>query len=186
MIDLLKILLFIAIVSAIFLIKSPLILAIVAVIITILMVLLKTNTTFLGQAFIRLLPILLLSLLLNWWLADLKEAILVLARLLICCGITFVFSKLCTPMQIANGMEKLFFPLKLFKVDTKNISLMISIAICMLPIFIKEIRTTLKSIESKGQRASIKNIKLFSRPLLISIMKRTNEMEKSLISKAYK
>jgi len=63
---------------------------------------------------------------------------------------------------------------------------MISIAICMIPIFLKEIRTTLKSIEAKGQRASIKNIKIFLRPLLISLMRKTNEMEKSLISKAYK
>ena len=56
----------------------------------------------------------------------------------------------------------------------------------MIPIFLKEIRTTLKSIEAKGQRASIKNIKIFLRPLLISLMRKTNEMEKSLISKAYK
>lgn len=186
MIDLLKIVIFIGIVSSIFWISNPIALAIVALTVILVMLVLKSNITFLLKVVIRLSPLLLITLLFNWWLADFKEAIFVLSRLIICFGITFVFSKICTPMQIANGMEKLFQPLKLFKVDTKYISLMISIAICMIPIFIKEISTTMKAIEAKGQKASIKNIKIFSRPLLISLMKKTNEMEKSLISKAYK
>ena len=186
MVDLLKLVLFIAIVSSIFFIKSPIILIIVSVALIVLIGILRIDFSVLIKAFIKLLPLLLITFLLNWLLADLSEGIIILSRLLICLCMTFVFAKLTTPMSIANGIEILFSPPRLFKVDTKYISLMISIAICMIPIFLKEIRTTLKSIEAKGQRASIKNIKIFLRPLLISLMRKTNEMEKSLISKAYK
>ena len=186
MVDLLKLVLFIAIVSSIFFIKSPIVLIIVSVALIVLIGILRIDFSVLIKAFIKLLPLLLITFLFNWLLADLSEGIIILSRLLICLCMTFVFAKLTTPMSIANGIEIFFAPLRLFKVDTKYISLMISIAICMIPIFLKEIRTTLKSIEAKGQRASIKNIKIFLRPLLISLMRKTNEMEKSLISKAYK
>ena len=94
MVDLLKLVLFIAIVSSIFFIKSPIVLIIVSVALIVLIGILRIDFSVLIKAFIKLLPLLLITFLFNWLLADLSEGIIILSRLLICLCMTFVFAKL--------------------------------------------------------------------------------------------
>ena len=61
MVDLLKLVLFIAIVSSIFFIKSPIVLIIVSVALIVLIGILKIDFSVLIKAFIKLLPLLLLT-----------------------------------------------------------------------------------------------------------------------------
>ena len=89
MVDLLKLVLFIAIVSSIFFIKSPIILIIVSVALLVLIGILRIDFFVLIKAFIKLLPLLLITFLFNWLLADLSEGIIILSRLLICLCMTF-------------------------------------------------------------------------------------------------
>ena len=63
---------------------------------------------------------------------------------------------------------------------------MISISICMIPILKEEIISIIKAIKSKGGKIDIRYLFIIMKPLLISIFKKTNQIEKTLIAKGYK
>jgi len=86
-------------------------------------------------------------------------------------------------MTIANVIEKICFPIKLFSVDTSSIGLVVSISICMIPVLRSEINDVMRSMNSKGKVVGVKSVMIIMRPILVSILRRTNEMEKCLILK---
>ena len=88
-------------------------------------------------------------------------------------------------LEIANTIQMIFSPLKIFKIDTSSISLIISIALCMIPILQQEINAVRNAIKAKGAKIKITNITLVLKPILISMLQRTGEIEKALIAKGF-
>lgn len=107
-------------------------------------------------------------------------------RLVICYFTTYIFSKNMKIFELAEVIEFLLYPLKIFKINSSEIGIIISIAICMIPVLRSEIYSIKNNLISKGQRSGISFIKNACKPLIISILKKTDDMEKSLIAKAYK
>ena len=108
-----------------------------------------------------------------------------MVRFIIACNSTYIFSKSISVVEISEVIEKLLSPIKLFKINTSSIGLLISMGISFIPILKDEIIELKQILISKGYNMKINNIHLFVRPLIISILKRTNEIEKAIIAKGY-
>lgn len=183
--SLLKFIIFIFLTFAIFFIKNIYVLCIIATISISFMLTLKISIKDFFKSFKLLIPFLFLTFLLNIVLADLMESIFILFRIIICYCITYTYYKTTTIAEISKTFELLFSPLKIFKINTKNISLIVSISLCTIPILKNEVTAVQNAIKSKGAKIKINNFSLVLKPILISIIKRTGEMEKALISKGY-
>jgi len=129
------------------------------------------------------------TVIINISLMGVQEAILVGIRLAIVCNATYIFTKQLSTLEIAETIEALLAPLKLLKINTQNIGIIISIAMAFIPIISKELNNITYSLKSKGfdtrMTNLIVNIKLIMKPLFISILKRVNEVEYALKAKAY-
>lgn len=170
---------------SIFFIKNYIILMSLFCINVLITVLLKIDFKRLFENFLILLPFILFTVLINIIFENIFLGILIGIRLILCYNITYAFSRLFTIMEFSNTIEKICIPLKLFKVNTRNIGIIISIAICMIPVFKNEMQDMIKTMKSKGKNLKINNISILMKPVLIQTLRRTNQIEKTLISKGY-
>ena len=115
-----------------------------------------------------------------------KEAFFISFKLILVCNMGFMFSYKMGFSNIIFAIEKLFTPLKIFKINPKDITLMINIALTSIPVFFKNISQTLISMEAKGlKKYSLKSLKYTCKLLIFSIFKKTNDMELTLKVKNY-
>lgn len=128
-----------------------------------------------------LVPFVLFTVILNIFLGSLKLGILMAIRLLVAYQVTFIFSNLMTSMELAKVIQNFAFPLRIFKVNPEKIGLIVSISFCVIPILKNEVEQKKYALEAKGAS----NLLLAIEPIFISILRRTNEMEKALRAKAY-
>lgn len=138
---------------------------------------------------IKLLPFILFTTLINIIFASLLEALLITIRLILVCNISYIFSKTITYLEFADVIEKIFYPLKIFKINPKDISLIVTIALSFMPIMKDELFQIKNVLKVKGINATkinlIKNMNLVFKPFFISVLQRVNEIELSLKEKAY-
>ena len=132
-----------------------------------------------------LLPFIIFTALINLAIDGIYSGIIIFLRLLICYNITYIFSNLVTVAQISESVKWLCNPLKLFRVDIEKIGTIVSIALCMVPILKDELNSLIKSMKSKGRMLTIGSFGTIMKPMLISVLNRTNEIEKALINKGY-
>lgn len=137
----------------------------------------------------KLLPFIFFTSGLNIILGDLQTGLVIFIRQVLVCNIVYIFSKIMTPRKLRIAVVKVLTPLKIFKVDTKEIGLMVSISIAFIPIVQREIQNLKFSLESKGFKMNVKNIlkkpNYILVPLITLIIKRTVEIEQSLLAKGY-
>lgn len=76
-------------------------------------------------------------------------------------------------------------PLKLFNINTDEIKLLVCISLSMIPILRKELYDIKDSCKAKNMEFNIKNIKYILLKFCMSIIRRVNELEDSLIAKGY-
>ena len=88
--------------------------------------------------------------------------------------------------NILISLEKLFTPLKILGISPTALTLLITIAITAIPIFLREIEQSSLALQNKGlKRYSISSIKYTLKFLLVSIFRKTNSIEITLKSKNY-
>ncbi len=132
-----------------------------------------------------LLPFVVFTGILNSILGDLEMGILIIVRLLIAYEASYIFSKSMTMIEFAKVIQNLMYPLKIFGVNGEKIGLIVSISLCVLPILKSEVQQKKEALKVKGLELRLSNCLIILKPLLISILRRTNEMEKSLKVKGY-
>jgi energy-coupling factor transport system permease protein len=92
-------------------------------------------------------------------------------------------------MEFAKVIEDIFYPLKIFKVEPKNIGIIISIALAFIPILKKELEDLKYLLKIKGFKVTffniLKNISLVSKPFFVSILRKVNDLENTLLIKGY-
>ncbi len=175
--------------SAIFFIKNYYLLEIVFAVNLILMIVFnvgyKKTTIFL----IKLLPFITFTGVINTILGGIYLGMLISIRLILVCQVTYIFSERMTPKKIQYAVEKILIPLKLFKINTKEIGIIVAISISFIPIIQKEIQNLKYSLTSKGFQMNFRNVikrpNIIIAPLITSVIKRTAEIEESLISRGY-
>ena len=116
---------------------------------------------------------------------SIEDGIVLGIRILIAYNFTYIFSTTFDILEFTRTIEIILNPLYIFKINVKDISLMISIALCMIPILSKELEQTKNSLKSKGYKFKLNNLNLYIKPIMISILKKTDEFEKTLIAKGY-
>ena len=112
-----------------------------------------------------------------------ESAILLSARLLLACNFTYVFGTTIGALRFAKGIELLLFPLKLFRVKTRNISLIIAIAITFIPVISREFSSIREGMNAKGLRR--KRIGLLFSLLSYKILYRASVLSDTLNAKGY-
>lgn len=118
------------------------------------------------------------------------SCLLISWKILIVANGAFIFSCKVSPTKLAYGLQQLFFPLKIFKVDTNNLSLMIVIALNFIPIISRDISTLKETLYARNVKLNLKTFLSQSYWLFIiffaNMFKNVDDIEMVLISRGYK
>lgn len=134
---------------------------------------------------LKIFPFALLTFVINCWLDSYINALWMAAKLLLVCNITFIYSQTTTIAQVAKTVKKLCTPLKLFKINPEIIEVLVAIALSTLPIMKREYLELREACKAKNIPINLKNSKIVLSRLLISYLKRVNEIDEALIEKGY-
>ena len=133
-----------------------------------------------------LLPFILLTFIFNLFFDTIYNSLLVLVKLILVCITTFNYKEYFGTLNIVNAISKLLAPFQFFGISSYDISLIINISLTFIPNFIKEYKQISLALKAKGFKLhSTKTLKIISKLLLISTLKKTNQLEFTLKSKAY-
>lgn len=187
--NIIKFVLFLIYVIGIFFIDSYIVIGGIALLNLLLMIVSKINIQKAITNLIKLMPFILFTTLVNWIFSDLEFAILITIRLILVCNISYIFSKTITYLEFADVIEKICFPLKVFRINPKEISLIVTIALSFMPIMKDELLQMKNVLKVKGINITkinlTKNMHLIFKPFFVSVLQRINEIEYSLKSKGY-
>lgn len=189
MISMLILLVFFSLSILIFIIDNYIILISLILIDLIILFLLQVNFHKIMNVLYKNMLFILFIFLCNLLFLNLDIAFLTALRLFLAINFTYTISVLLPISKISEGFYYLFYPLKLFKINIKNISLIISISLAFIPILINEAKDIKNSLINKGFNFNIKNVITKPHIFLITyfnnIFDRIDELEKALIIKGY-
>lgn len=187
--NLIKFILFLIYTIGIFFIKNYIILGVIAIFNIMLILVLKINILNSIKTLVKLLPFILFTVVMNVLLAELKFAVLIGVKLVLVCNLTYTFSRTISNTEIGDVIEKLAYPLKIFKINPREIGLMVTIALSFIPIMKAEFLQIKNVLKVKGIKLTklnlLKNLNLIFRPFFVSVLQRLNEIEMSLKAKGY-
>lgn len=86
---------------------------------------------------------------------------------------------------IADTIKAICYPLKIFKVNTDDIKVMVCISLSVIPILKKDLYELKEACKSKNITFNVKNMKIVLAKFFLSLISRVNEIEESLIAKGY-
>ena len=172
--NVIKILLFLAYTVSIFLVKHDMFAVIVLGINLLITLALKISIKEEIGNLLGVILFVIFTAAINIIVVDVKTGIRIGVKLILVCNITYIFSRITS-----------FSIFKFIKINPKNVSLMICIAIAFIPTISKQIKQVRDSLKSKGITFNIKNWSLVFEPVTISLLKRVDEIESSLRAKAY-
>lgn len=118
------------------------------------------------------------------------SSLVVVWKIFIVANFTFIMSKAIKPAALASGFAQLFFPLKIFKVDTDALALVIVIALNFVPILSKSLKTLKSSLKARGFKITLKT--LFTQGHIIFVLffaelfKRAGQLEMAFKARGYK
>lgn len=135
---------------------------------------------------IKILPFIVFTFLINCWLDTYLNAIWIGIKLLIVCNITIIYSKLTTITGIADTIYILVKPLRKFGINAEGVKVMVSISISMLPILRKNLEETKEACKAKNIKLNLRNTKFILTSFFITLLKRVNQIEDSLVAKGYR
>lgn len=130
------------------------------------------------------LPFILMVFGLNLIFEPLTNSLIVAFKIFIVLNFSYVFGKIFSHTQIANGLSALFYPLKIFKINPDNIAIIIVVALNFITIFENEIKTLSKTMKARNIKLNLKSI--FTKTPAVFTMffarlfRRTNDLELSL------
>lgn len=187
--NLIKFILFLMYTIGIFFVDNYIAILGIIIVNILLMLIAKINITNAVKNLINLLPFIVFTSAINILLVDFKFAVLIGIRLLIVCNVTYTFSKTISYTEFSKVIEKIVYPLKIFKINPKDVGIIVTIALSFLPIIKNELQETKRTLEVKGVRSSninlLKNINIIFKPFFVAILQRLNEIELTLRVKGY-
>ena len=133
----------------------------------------------------KIFPFIIFTFLINCILDSFLNAVWVSIKLVIVCNITFIYSSTIKIIEFAEVIQFLCMPLKIFKVNTDEIKIMVCISLSMIPILKKELLEIKDACIAKNITFNIRNSKYILGVFFLNIMKRVNQIEETLIAKGY-
>ena len=117
------------------------------------------------------------------------NSLFITSRFLLAINATYLLCAFLSPQDISNSICNLLYPLKIFKVDIRKLSLIISIAITFIPILLNEGRIMKLSLINKGYKFNLKNLLLrphiFIMTYINNLFNKIDEIEKALSMKVF-
>lgn len=151
----------------------------------ILMIIIKINFKKAIKNLFDFMPFILFTFIFNCILDNYINAIWMAVKLLLVCNTTYIYSRTITVAQLAKTIRAICKPLEIFKVNTEEIEVLVSISLSMIPVLKKEYREVKEACKAKNISLNIKNIKIILSKMLLSTIKRINEIDDSLVEKGY-
>ncbi len=176
---------FIIYTTSIFFLNNNISLLLAFIINVIIMMIIRINILNALKYIIKISPFILFTIIINCILSDYQYGIFIGIKLLLVCNITYIYSKTTSIRNIAITIKNLCIPLKIFKINIDDIEIMVCIALSMIPILKREYNQIKDACIAKDIKFNLKNIKIILTKLIISTLKRVNEIEESLIEKGY-
>lgn len=132
---------------------------------------------------LNLFPFVLFTFAINCLLDTCINAFWIGFKLIIVCNITMTYSKTTTVAGVANTIKLLCTPLKIFGVNLDEIKILVCISLSMISIFKNDVNDIKMACSAKNISINLKHIKIILTRFFLSIIKRINQIEESLISK---
>ena len=180
-----KVLLFMIYTISIFLIKRDEFTVIVLCVNFLLTIVLKISIKEEVSNILGIIILILFTAIINSIFVDMGTGVRIGIKLILVCNITFIFSKIMNYTELADALERIFSIFKVLKINSKNISLMICICISFIPTIKKQMKQVKDALIAKGVKLNLRNSNLIFEPIIISLLKRVDEIESSLKAKAY-
>lgn len=149
------------------------------------MLLLKVKIKKVLLSTLKILPFVVFTFFINYLLDEFLNALYIGFKLLAVCNATYIYSNITTISEVSESVKFIFSPLKIFKVNTEDIGLLVSISLSMIPVIKNEIKEVKEACKVKNIDFNIKNSKYILSKLLLSTIRKTNYIEESLISRGY-
>ncbi len=120
------------------------------------------------------------------------KGLLVAGQLVLAILFSTLMTHTTSPLQMAQGLEKLMSPLKRFRVPVEDFSLMTMLAVKFIPVLLGEMRRIIKAQSARGvdfesgnsfQRA--KNLLPVLTPLFHSVFQRADDLATALLARGY-
>jgi energy-coupling factor transport system permease protein len=131
------------------------------------------------------LPFVLFAAAVNLALGFVEDAIYLTLRLILICNITQCYKKAVSTEDLANAVEILFAPLKVFKIEGKDVGLMVCISLAFIPVIRRDFNQIRIALRARGMHFTAANMKYLLKPFFIGILQRTEEIAKALRTKGY-
>ncbi len=189
MINMILLLLFFFINMLLFLIEGGIVLFIVCLFEFGILLYLKLNLKKCVLFMVKNMMFILVIFLCNLLYSDISSSFLVSLKLFLALTLTYIISNLLTMNDFSEGFYYLLFPLKIFGINIRHLSLIIMIAFSLIPILQDEAKSIKKALQSKGFGFTFKNV--ITRPhiyliaYLNGLFDRIDELEKSLLIKGF-
>ena len=110
-------------------------------------------------------------------------------KILIVTNFAFIFSYIFSRTQIATGIGQLLYPLKLFKINTDNLVIVIVIALNFIPILAEEIKTLKCNLKIRNIKLNLKTLFTKSHIILTmffaGLLKKADDLETVLLTRNY-
>ncbi len=152
---------------------------------SILMIILRKNIRNIINKTFKIFPFILFTFVINCFMDDIINAFWIGGKLIIVCNATIIYAITTTTASIAETVKLLCSPLKIFKINTDEIKIMVCISLSMFPILRKDLYEIKEACISRGMKFNIKNTKNILSKYCLSIIKRVNYIEEALIAKGY-
>ena len=148
-----------------------------------LILILRKNIIRVFRNLLLFMPFVALTVLFNFLLNGWESALLVATRLTLVCNFTYIFVTSIGGIRFARGVESILFPLKLFRVKTRNISLIIAVALTFIPVIFRETKVIREGMHARGLRRP--KLGLFFSIISYKILYRASTLSDTLNAKGY-
>lgn len=184
------ILFFIAYSLAVFLINNLFVLIGFTIFNIILMLIFKINFKKIVKNILNILIFTVFVFLFNLIFSPVLESLMLAWKIIIVTNFAFIFSSVISKTKLAEGLSKLLYPLKIFKVNPDEIAIMLVISLNFINIIQNEIKTLKLSLKARNIKFNLKTFFTKSHIIFIlffaNLFKRVNVIEKSLILRGLK
>ena len=134
---------------------------------------------------LKILPFAIFTFAINILLDNFAFALWIGVKLIIVCNITFIYSQTTTVANLAKTIRQLCSPLRLFKVNTEEIEVMVCISLSLLPAIKNDLIELKNACKAKNIDVNFKNSKYILSKFLLSLIKRVNQIDEAMIEKGY-
>lgn len=121
-----------------------------------------------------------------------RSAIYMLIRLVLLIVSASILTLTTTPNELTDGLERMFRPLKVFKVPVHEVAMMMSIALRFIPILMEETDKIMKAQTARGARFDsgniierVKSLVPLLVPLFVSAFRRASDLALAMEARCY-